>query len=270
MDLNFQNVQRFCSEIDTAAERPLIDLSAVTWFEPYALIYLGMFLRYHNKRGKYFNMASPNNAKAVQYLTKQNFWGRFNFTPDPATDRSLLNLWSNTSFNDIIDLENTASQAEDMGIKLQSIIRARGINVDTEEVRVAVTELVQNFVEHAEEGLAVMMTQYYHTKHMLSIAVGDCGIGIRESLLKSGHPTIGDLAHKDAIVEAFQPKVTSKAEGGMGFDVVRSIAQDQHASLFLSSSDGCLYLDNHGKLYKEDVPYNLPGVQVELCFPERR
>ena len=191
-----------------------------------------MFLRHHNRGNVFFDVVVPDSPQAKTYLENQNFWNRFNFTPDPEIDKDILRLWPTTSFKDIVNLQNVSDQAEDVGNKLQEIIQRNHVRVDSGEVRIAVTELVQNFVEHAEQGLAVMMAQYYPTKQVLKIAVGDCGIGIKESLLKSGqYPYIADFAHKDAIVEAFQPLVTCKGEGGMGFDVVREIAQDQGVAI---------------------------------------
>ncbi len=270
-DLNYRNVQNLCARIDMNGPRPTIDLSWVTWFEPYALLYLGMFLRHHNRDDRFFDVVYPTKAEARDYLTSQNFWERFRFTPNPVTDRSLLRFTSSTSFNDIIDLQNRPTQADEVGDRLREILRRNGVGVNTEEVTVAVSELVQNFVEHADEGLAAMMAQYYPHHKNVRIAIGDCGVGIRGSLLRSGqYPGLANVSHKEAIVEALQPKVTSKAEGGMGFCVVADIVKDQRAQMFLSSNDGCVYLDEHGRLYMLDVPYDLPGVQAELCFPERR
>lgn len=253
-----------------SAERPIIDLSTVTWLEPYALIYLGMFLRHHNRQGQGFKLLQPR-SNVKDYLTKQNFWNRFRFSPDPTTDRALLRFLTSTSFNDIIDLVDRPSQAEEIYHRFQDLLQTNYVKVDTTAVAEAVVELVDNFVQHANVGLAAMMVQYYPKKHELGVAIGDCGIGIRQSLFDSGrYPEIAHMSHALAITKAFEPMVTAKHEGGMGFETVRDIVVTQRASMFLSSNDGAVYIDNRGKMYYMDVPYDLPGVQLELRFPERR
>ncbi len=101
--------------------------------------------------------------------------------------------------------------------------------------------------------------------------MGDCGVGIKQSLVDSGrHPHLADVTHKEAIVEAFKVNLTCKPEGGVGFEFVRDIVERNRAEMFISSWDGAVYVNNHGTMYSLDVPHSLAGVQVELCFPERR
>lgn len=268
-DLNFRNVQALCNRVDISALNPVLDLSNVTWFEPYALVYLGMFLRHYNKQGIFFQVTYPKNNKAREYLTRQNFWERFNFAPDPAIHRDRLRFDFSTSFDDIIDLQKGPYEAENVAYKFREVLQRNNVKVRTDEVSVAVAELVENFVEHAEEGLAAIMMQYYPKHRKVKIAVGDCGIGIKGSLLKKEQNSyIMAMTHKEAIAEAFKPEVTSKHEGGVGLYYVAEIVKEQHGELFLSSNNGSVYLCK-GSMYMMDVPYDLAGVQAELCFPER-
>ena len=270
MDLTFRNVHNFCARIDLSEDRPTVDLSAVTWLEPYAIIYLGMLLRHHNRLGRFFKLIYPSKPGTKDYLTRQNFWERFQFTPDPKNDRRLLHSMPNTSFKDIIDLEDKPDQAEEVSFRLWEIMQNSAVAIDPRDVTEAAAELVDNFVQHAEQGLAAMMVQYYPNYHCLRLAVGDCGIGIRQSLTNSGrYPEIAAMSHQEAIAEAFKDEVTRKEVGGMGFGSVQNIVCKQSAELFISSFDGCVYIDNRGKMYYRDTPHELPGVQVEICFPER-
>ncbi len=41
MNLTFWNVDRLLAGVDLQADSPTIDLSEVTFFEPFALVYLG-------------------------------------------------------------------------------------------------------------------------------------------------------------------------------------------------------------------------------------
>ena len=266
--LTYRNVQNLCSQVDLSLDMPEIDLSQYTFLEPYALIYLGMFLRHHNQQGTYFTVVYPDSPKAYEYLTRQNFWNRYNFNTDTTVNRDMLRFYEQTSLNDIIDLVDREGEADNVSQRVESILQSKAVRVNIGEITVAVAELVQNFVEHAERGLAALMVQRYPNKKNLRLAIGDCGTGIKESLCSSGaYPELAHVSHKEAIVKAFEMKVTRKHEGGMGFYCIYDIIKKLEAELFLSSGNGCVYIDNHGKLYMMDAPYDLPGVQVEMCFP---
>jgi hypothetical protein len=48
----FQNVDQLCARVDHLQLPALIDLSWVDFFEPFAVVYLGMFLRHCTPRGR--------------------------------------------------------------------------------------------------------------------------------------------------------------------------------------------------------------------------
>jgi hypothetical protein len=49
LNLSFQNIDWFCAGIDLAQETPVVELSQLDFIEPFAVIYLGQFLRACNK-----------------------------------------------------------------------------------------------------------------------------------------------------------------------------------------------------------------------------
>lgn len=267
LDLNFRNVQRLCAGVDLSVERPTIDLTGITWIEPYAIVYLGMFLRYHNSLGKYFTLNVPD-AKASQYLNKQNFWNRFNFNLDAQLDRQLLR--QNTSFNDIIDLERDRFLVENLAERLFELLEGRAVNLAIEDSVIAITDLADNFVQHSGVVLGAMMVQYYPTNKVMRVALGDCGNGIKGTLARSGkYPEVVDMSHADAIAFAFRPMITCKNEGGTGLCDVLDTMTRHSGTLFLTSQDGGFFLDRDGKIYSGKAAFALPGVQVELTFFER-
>ena len=265
MNLTFQNVQNLCAKVDMAVDRPVIDLSEVTWIEQYAIVYLGMFLRYHNSNGTFFDIRMP--TPGVQgYLAGQRFWERFNFSKE--TVNNIKGQRRTTNLGDIIDLSRAAYLAEDVAMQIRKLLRRTGMKLPTEDVAEAVAELVDNFVQHAQKPFGVITAQYYPTKRQFRVALADCGIGIKESLCRSNkYPEVAEMPHSDAIAKAFEPLVTCKHEGGMGFDYVRDIVSSLAGTLFLSSFDGCVYLNEKGILYTlPPSPYALPGVHAELTF----
>ncbi len=248
-----------------SVDRPVIDLSEVTWIEQFAIVYLGMFLRHHNSSGKYFYVNMP--APGVQtYLAGQKFWERFNFSPDIVDN--IKGHRRQTNLGDIIDLTPAQFLAEDVAEQIRELLARMDVVLPVEDVAEAVAELVDNFVQHALKPYGVITAQYYPTRHQLRVALADCGVGIKESLGESNkYPEIASMTHSEAIVKAFEPMVTRKTEGGMGFDYVRDIVTQHKGTLFLSSFDGSVYLDGRGTLYVlPPSPYSLPGVHAELTF----
>ena len=270
MKLTYRSIQPFCAGIDVAVDKPLIDLSQITGFSPYGIVYLGMYLRYHNNcNAKYFRVCNMS-EEVEDYLSSQNFWKRFNFQPSPDFDTSFVRTHHDTRFGDIVELTSHLWLADEVEDILTELLRLHHATFPIAEYAIAVGELVDNFVQHAGVIQGAMMVEYNSDMSTLSIALGDYGKGIRQSLFDSGNqPGLASATHADAIEKAFQPGVTGKKEGGMGFTEVQSIVTEHRGTLFLSSFDGAVILDDCGMMYKMKAPYSLPGVQIELTLPAR-
>lgn len=111
-ELNFYTVQRLCAGVDMALKEPVVDLSGVTFVRPFGIIYLGMFLRYHNAQGRGFQVTLPRDPQVSRSLATQRFQKRFNLAPSRLDD--LVPVPNFTSLNDIIDLEKSETVAEDV------------------------------------------------------------------------------------------------------------------------------------------------------------
>jgi hypothetical protein len=81
VNLTFWNIDRFLSRVSLEDSRPLIDLTTVTFFEPFALVYFGMYLRHYVHLGRSFNVRPPRAEGPRDYLARVNFWERFHFNP---------------------------------------------------------------------------------------------------------------------------------------------------------------------------------------------
>lgn len=268
MELTFETVDHICSNALNKKGGYVIDLANVTFFRPFALVYLGMFLRYHNSIGNKCSVILPNNLTAKQYLSRQNFWERFNFHPDVVAREKLNRLTTSTSLNDIVDIERTPAIAEYVEQQVKRVLIRCGVKIKVSEVANTACELVDNFARHSERTLAAFHVQYYPKRNEIAFAIADCGIGIRASL--SSNPKYEYLEsrpHYEAALTAFEPGVTRQQEGGMGLTEVMETVKMLNGSLFLSTGDEYvkMYLDEveHGKM-----AYDLTGVQIEVSFPE--
>jgi len=268
MNLDFWSVDQLCASINCNEDRPIIDLSAITFFRPFSLVYLGMFLRYHNYHGRAFGIVMPNNATARSYLARQNFWERFNFNPEVIENERLIRFTTSTSLNDIVDIERRRYIAEDIAAEVSKVLRNSHVRVKANLVAELVCELIDNFAIHSEQPLAVVAMQYYPNLHRVILAVGDCGIGIRLSL--SSNPQFAYLmasTHCEAALIAFEPLVSRVPGCGTGLTEVRDEVIALGGRLTLATGDGYVIIGQDGTNYGK-MSYDLPGVQVELSIPE--
>lgn len=268
MNLDFWSVDRVCAGIDCSQERPVIDLSSVTFFRPFSLVYLGVYLRYHNNNGKAFDIVVPNNNTARSYLARQNFWERFNFNPDVIEKEKLIRFTTSTSLNDIVDIEKRSYIAEDIAEEVSKVLKNNHVRVKVNLLAELICELVDNFAMHSKQTLAAMAMQYYPNLHRVILAIGDCGIGIRSSL--SSNPTysyLADYPHYEVALKSFEPLVSRIPGCGTGLTEVRDETINLGGRLTLATGDGYVIIGQDGIKYGK-MSYDLPGVQVELSFPE--
>jgi len=269
MNINFSNIDQLCHNINMEHENPVIDLKDVTFFSTFALVYLGMFLRYHNSQGKSFNVIVPDNTAARNYMARQNFWNRFNFSPETIKAENLNRFTNSTSLNDIVDIEKRERIAEEIMSEVLKVLIHNRVLIDASLVAELICEIVDNFARHSECTLAAVAMQYYPNLRRIVMAVGDCGIGIRASL--SSNPKyayLTDSPHCDAAMKAFEPLVSRSPEGGTGLMEAADGTSELGGVLTLATGDGYVIIQK-GKYSYGQMAYDLPGVQMSFSIPER-
>ena len=245
-----------------------IDFRWVTFIEPYALVYLGMLLRHYNAQGHTFNLVPPQSEQVRIYLAKQNFWQRFNFTPDVVRSESVRRFTTSTSLNDIVDIQNCPNIADTIGLDVRDLLIRCSMKVQISTVVEVVSELVDNFARHSGDQLDVCAVQYYPNLRKLAFSIGDCGMGIRSSL--SANPRYQDYSqrpHHDAALKAFESSVTGGIEGGMGLTVVREEVLALGGTVKMATGGGYVIMPGRETFYGLQA-FDLPGVQAEIEIPE--
>lgn len=268
MNLTFWNVDRVLAEVDLTADRPTIDLGQVTFVEPFALVYLGMYLRHHNRLGRSIRVVVPSNQRVQEYLSRVNFWDRFNFDPEAIERDRLRRFNSATSFNDILDIERSATLAEDIADNVYRILWDGHVGVNRAHCAEVVAELVDNFSQHSERVLAACALQYYPNAHRVDFAIGDAGVGIRQSLVSNPkYAYLESRSHAEAATLAFEALVSRNPEGGTGLYEVAETVTIARGGLALSTGDGYVRIVE-GTTETGPMALELPGVQIEVWFPE--
>ena len=110
--------------------------------------------------------------------------------------------------------------------------------------------------------------QYYPNLRRIVLAVGDCGIGIRSSLTSNpNYRYLANRPHYEAALKAFEPRISRMPEGGTGLTEVRDEVTKLGGRLTLATGDGYVIIARAQVGYGQ-MAYDLPGVQMELSFPE--
>jgi len=60
------------------------------------------------------------------------------------------------------------------------------------------------------------------------------------------------------------------AERGTGVSDLKDFVLEKNGCLYFSSGDGCVRIDNNRCCLSGNMAFNLPGVQMEFGFPEKR
>jgi hypothetical protein len=133
---------------------------------------------------------------------------------------------------------------------------------------VITSELVDNFSLHSRSNLAICAVQWYPRNKVFHLAIGDYGIGIRNSLaMKPSLYHLLDLSHGKAAAKAFEAGVGRREEGGMGLTDVREMMPSLNGSLFLSTGDAWVFTRGPDEFRVGKQEYDLPGVQIEIVIP---
>ena len=265
MNLNYNTVDSFCQRIKVESRYPLIDMYNVDFIEPYALIYLRLFIKWHNDRGKYFEFREPRSHKVREYLNAQRFWERNSI----MSRRTRFRATNQTSFNDIITIKKEDNVAEDISENIMEILsgNSTGRRTDISLVAEFASELVDNFVQHSEEEIAMCTLQLYPQAGRLDFAIGDCGIGIRSSLSQNpDYEYLKVRSHRDAAIKSFETNVSRRVEGGRGLTDSKEYVNELGGQIFLSTGDGWVLYRGTGT-HSGTQAYNLSGVQIEVSLP---
>ena len=208
----------------------------------------------------------PILKKVKAYLDSQNFWRRCNIRIEKEINDS-SKMARLTSFNDIVYIERRRDAPEDISERVYQMLSEDSFRLDVMLTAELVEELVDNFVRHADSPSAACVVQHYPNVNRLDFAIGDRGIGIRQSLSQNPqYRYIEYRSHTKAASLAFEESVGSGTEGGMGLSTVRENVVQMNGFMFLSTGNAWVSVSREGDSIGEQS-YDLPGVQIEVSIP---
>jgi hypothetical protein len=167
-----------------------------------------------------------------------------------------------------------SSQAEDLGKELARKLTQQNDGKLVKTLEFSFMEIIRNVIEHSRSKDFWYCAQYWSSKGEAEIALIDCGMGLRQSLLDNPHlrPTLTD--DRIALKYALMPGISGKMYAGKvsnpddiwentGFGLYMNYRIcNEGGNFFIASGDSGLYRevgeDNHY------TSYSLPGVALRL------
>ncbi len=267
--------------LSTISTEEYIDLSGVTFIDPYGMVGIletGRLLQLMDREKE---LILPESELVIKYLERMDFFkyaGRY-FEIGPEIN-SLRDKYLKSSSSDVL-LEITPIEKSNDIHSIVGKVKERANNILEKHLHydrraingfiVSLSEVCQNILEHSENTGCVGIQKYHFqklNKNVVKIAVMDLGIGFEKSL--SGRLDVTD--ETDAIDKAlFQGVSRYEDEGrGHGLAAVRRFVNKWNGKLSIRSGNAKLSIIpkwSWGKKREQNLNY-FPGAQINIMLPE--
>jgi anti-sigma regulatory factor (Ser/Thr protein kinase) len=260
-------------------EEVVIDLSLVRFANPSGLVSLATACIESIAIGNLIAVVAPDDRSVANYLVRMRFrdllrdegvrfpggFVGWDVNAQPLADR-LLELQG-------VNAEN----AEDISTALVSIGGAAGIPDDViQPAFLGLAEAVDNAIEHSRADRAFVMAQRYRSKDerlRLEIAIGDTGVGLRETLRRRYEVPDDESAVELALTKGVSARTGARrgARRGNGLSsVVDSVCRTAGGSLEIRSGTASQFY--RGRVVTDPRTHEVSrdGVQIALTVPAGR
>ena len=249
-----------------------LPLSHWEFFDPYSLIFLLLLARHRQTQNASAMLRFGTTNPALPYLSQVGFFEQLQRIP-AQTDTGEISRPAASS--EILLKITPIEQRQDIHEALKHLMDSTSVILrdhlsytpqDTSLFLGAFTEVAQNILDHSSDrGFAA--AQVYTTKkgsRFAAIAVGDLGVGIRESLSQRYPKIMANDAI--AIRKAFDPATSRFDHRGWGLTQVRSITEKYNGTLWVRSGRGMVKFHRLFSSYQTNF---FPGTQISIYLESR-
>ena len=224
----------------------LIDLSNISFIEPYSMLGLLLLGRNHlRSTGKKLGLINiPHNIH--QYLSRMDFFEKGIFDViDKLDERYLL---KRSSFSkrviEITDIPNKERESVKVILGVVSLFRKRAnhilkywfSNTIVDYFITVISEICQNVFEHSLDSGYLSVQMYTIGKeHIVRLVISDSGIGIKRSFV--GIKDIAFDSNAKLIERVLTTPMSSKRDFGYGLCQVNAIIDRLKGSIYIRSED---------------------------------
>lgn len=271
----------FESFLSGLADQEVVDLSEVTFVDPYGMVGVleagRCLVSGNNKR----TLLLPESEDVLKYLERMDF---FRFTDcyfNIVSEKPVMSdKYLRSSFSDVLLEITPIERSDDIHFIVGRVrkrahkILAKHLHYDERAIDgfiVALSEVCQNIIEHSGNTGYVGIQKYHFQKinrNVVKIAVMDLGTGFRESL--SERVLIKDDI--DAIEKALLHGMSRYKDIGRGHGLaaVRRFVNQWKGKISIRSGTAKLSIIPEWTWGKEKEPYLtfFPGSQINIMLPE--
>jgi len=268
--LIFQQSIIFIEEIhciDDEYDAVELDFTKLMRIDPFSLLFVSSEIqrfRSSNPKKKF----TAKNFQHCSYLSHMGFFKAFGldygkypgvasgsstYIPIKIFDR--IKIIESASEN----MVNPAEIIEQDARNISKILTRNSCKDFSEVLTYCIREILRNVIEHSNSDQFGFCAQYRCSEHLVSFAIIDRGIGLKESLTKN--PNLELKCDKDAIIAALQPAISSKvykgqkrkpkgdwANSGYGLYMTSRICK-RGGSFFIASGDKGYYVSGNTEKY---------------------
>jgi anti-sigma regulatory factor (Ser/Thr protein kinase) len=276
--LSDESFEAFLSHVNAS---DVIDLSQVTFIDPYGMVGVLEAGRMFSLQGIEKTLLLPGSDNVLKYLERMDFFkfaAKF-FNIEHAGD-DLSDRYTRSSYSDVLLEITPIEKSDDIHFIVGKVkerahtILAKHLHYDEGAINgfiVALSEVCQNIVEHSENTGFVGIQKYRFQKlekNVVKIAVMDLGIGFKRSLEERFHIK-DDL---EAVDKALFHAVSRYADEGRGHGLaaVRRFTNKWNGKLSIRSGSAKLAVVpewSWGKKRETNLTY-FPGAQINIMLPE--
>ena len=263
----------------TASDR--IDLSSVSFIDPYGMVGILEAGRMFEQEGTRKTLVLPESGSVMKYLERMDFFkyaAKFYKVESKSDD--LVERFSRNSGSDVLLEITPIEKSNDIHFIVGKVkerahtILANHLNYDDRAINgfiVALSEVCQNIIEHSENIGFVGIQKYRFQKlekNVVKIAVMDLGRGFKESLSERF-----DLKDdQEALDKALFHAVSRHDDEGRGHGLasVRRFTDKWNGKISIRSGRAKLAVIpkwSWGKKREADLTY-FPGAQINIMLPE--
>jgi anti-sigma regulatory factor (Ser/Thr protein kinase)/anti-anti-sigma regulatory factor len=255
-------------------EAVVLDMSAVTWINPYGATSLLGACRFLKQLVQEPVHLTGLRRDVHAYLRRIDFFERGHDIV-LATDRfdSCHELGRSSLSSNVLELFPIRVQRDVL------TVASRGRRIltswlgnatyDIDRVVNLIAEACSNIVDHSGDQGIIMIQKYEHTPFItIELAISDLGKGIRNTLLAK-HGNISDTC--SGFIERALDGLSARPgeRGGQGLGVIQRIAIASGGTLHVRSEMGSVWTEPAGKVPRDDLPF-FPGTHIAIKFRSNR
>lgn len=258
-----------------ACDEPEIDLSNVSFVDPYAMVGLLLISRLIMKQKGSMLKVSGISPAVYAYLDRMNFF-KFNLFKLVASESKVKPLKRSGASKNLIEIteipnkENESIRAISNVVALfrertAHVFKSKTDNMLVDSLITVISEICQNIFEHSgDSGFFAAQSYSRQGKSVVHLAVCDGGIGIEGSFAEHGKESMG--RGSALLLKTLTTPISSKRPFGYGLCRVNSLVEQLRGNLYLRSNASSVAVMNKGGRYsftRDAIPF-LRGTQISF------